>query len=185
MNLSAGNYTLNAIADGTGASSCTIRVIENTPTDEDSFGGTALALTDGQATLSATLTEEKTFNYVWIRILSGDYDFSFDTQLIDDDANSFVVFNRGNIDARPILTLYGSGTINLSIDDVQLFTINLGSEEHITLDSITMNAYKGDVLKNRLVIGDLSKLVFKTGTNILSWTGDVSRVDVSNESRWI
>jgi predicted phage tail component-like protein len=186
MTLDAGNYTLNAITVGTGENGCKIRVIESVPTDADSFGGSALNLADsGLSTLSATLTEEKTFNYLWVSISSGAKDFTLDAQLMADDVHSFEVFNRGNIFARPTLTIHGSGTIELIINGDDLFTINLGSDEYITLDAIDMNAYKGEVLKNRLVIGDYSNLQFKIGTNVISWTGIVTRVDVSNESRWI
>lgn len=186
MTLNAGNYTLNAITVGTGENGCKIRVIDSVPTDADSFGGSELSLADGGlATLTATVTDDEEYHYLWIRVPSGAKDFTLDAQLMADDVHSFEVFNRGNIFAKPTLTIYGTGTIKLSINNVELFTISLGNEGYITLDASDMNAYKGDILKNRLVVGDYSNLKFNIGTNLISWTGTVTRVDVSNESRWI
>jgi phage-related protein len=83
------------------------------------------------------------------------------------------------------LTIRGSGEIELSVNGVALFDISLGSEGYITIDAQTMNAYKGDDLKNRLVSGDYSKLLLPIGASVISWTGTVNEIDVENVSRWI
>lgn len=99
--------------------------------------------------------------------------------------NSFSVFNRGNTVARPTITIYGSGTIDLSINGVQLFTLTMSDAEYITIDSAQMNAYYGETLMNRAVVGDYSNLMFKVGTNTVSWTGTVTKIDVEKFARWI
>ena len=187
MTLGAGDYTLSAKTNGTGESACSIRVIGSVPSDADSFGGTYLPLENsGQASMDATLSASKTFNYVWVYITSGTaMNFTLDVQMLDNSVSSFDVFNRGNTFARPTLTIYGSGTINLSINDAELFVINLGDAEYITIDGVQMNAYQGNTLMNRSVIGDYSKMVFNIGTNTISWVGNVTQIDVENESRWI
>ena len=187
MTLDVGDYTLTTDTDGTGESGVSIRVIGNFPSDPDSFGNTSLALSNsGHAELSATLTESKTFNYVWVSIAVGtETNFILDAQMLNEDLDSCKVFNRGNTVSRPIITLYGSDNIVLSINGVELFTIALGSAGYITLDGQDMNAYKGNVLMNRSVVGDYSKLILKVGTNILSWVGNVTKVEVENVSRWI
>lgn len=187
MKLEAGAYTLIASTDGTGESACKIRVIGNTPSDADSFGGTFLQLdNDGSATLSATLIAEKTFNYIWFQIGAGiALSFMLLTEMINENFTSCEVFNRGNIKARPTMTIYGSGTIKLSINDVELFTINLGSAEYITLDGAGMNAYQGNILMNRQVTGDYNNLVLDVGVNTISWTGNVTKIEIENVSRWI
>ena len=103
----------------------------------------------------------------------------------DDESDSFTIFNRGNIVSRPTFTIYGSGTINLSINGTELFTINLGDAGFITLDGAQMNAYQGDILMNRYVVGDYNNLRFNIGTNTVSWTGTVSQIKVENYARWI
>ena len=187
MPLSAGNYTLVATTDGTGESACSIRVIGSVPSDADSFGGTYLPLQNsGRASMNATLSASKTFNYVWFYITSGTaLNFTLDVRMLNEELDSCQVFNRGNTTSRPTLTIYGSGTINLSINDAELFTINLDDAGFITLDGIQMNAYQGNILMNRSVVGDYSNLVLNMGTNTISWVGNVTQIEIGNISRWI
>lgn len=186
MTLDARNYTLQCLTDGSGESACLIRIIDSIPSDADSFGGTYLPLeNNGVATMNAVMLGEKTFNFAWIYITSGTVmDFTLNANLYD-DADSFSIMNRGNIVSRPKITIFGSGTINLSINGIELFTINLGDSEYITIDGIKMNAYQGNILKNRSVAGNYDNLVLKVGKNTISWTGHVSWIEVENFSRWI
>lgn len=187
MTLNAGDYTLQATTDGTGESACSIRVIGSVPSDADSFGGTYLPLSNsGQASMSATLSASKTFNYVWFYITSGTaIDFLLNVEMLNENLSSFDVFNRGNTNSRPTLTIYGSGTITLSINGAELFIIDLGDSEFITLDGLAMNAYQGNILMNRSVAGDYANLVLNVGTNTISWVGNVTQIEVGNVSRWI
>ena len=187
MTLGVGDYTLKATTDGTGESCCSIRVIGSVPSDADSFGGTYLPLSNsGLASMSATLTASKTFNYVWFYITSGTaMNFTLNVEMLNEDLDSCEVFNRGNINSRPALTIYGSGTINLSINGAQLFVINLADAEFITLDGEQMNAYQGNILMNRSVAGDYTNLVLNVGTNTISWVGNVTQLEIENVSRWI
>ena len=186
VTLGAGNYTLNAISDGTGESACSIRIVGSVATDDDSFGGTYLALESGTASLDAELSAQKTFNFLWIYVTSGTaLNFTLNTELFNDDVNSFSIFNRGNTLAKPKLTIYGSGIINLSINGVETFVINLGNARYITIDSAQMNAYQGNILMNRSVVGDYSQLVLNVGTNVISWTGNVEKIEIENFVRWI
>ena len=186
MTLEAGDYTLQAKTSGTVNGDCFLRVIGSTPTDADSFGGTYLPLFDGESVMSSTLTESKTYNYLWFNLSSGtEVDFALDLEMLNEDLSSCQVFNRGNVIARPKMTIYGAGEVVLSINDVELFTINLANVGWITLDGQEMNAYKGDVLMNRSVSGDYSNLTLKIGKNIISWSGYVTGIDIENVSRWI
>ena len=101
------------------------------------------------------------------------------------DSSQIQVFNRGNIVSRPKITLYGSGTINLSLNGTQILVISLGDAGYITIDSAQMNAYQGETFLNRYVTGDYDKLALKIGTNIISWTGTVTEIEVEDFSRWI
>ena len=187
MRLDEGNYTFKALTEGTGESAVALRVIGNAPSDADSFANTYLNLEDsGEATLTATLTAAKTFNYIWFYITSGTaIDFTLDAEMINNSISSFQIINRGNTIARPTLTIWGAGTINLYINGVELFTISLGDNEYITIDGEDMNAYKGSVYMNRLVIGDYDKLVLKAGLNVISWVGEVTKIEVEKGTRWI
>lgn len=95
------------------------------------------------------------------------------------------VMNNGNTNSKPVLTLHGSGTITLSINGMDAFVIELGNEGYIVIDSYQRNAYKDGVLKNRLVSGDYDNMSFNIGSNEISWSGDVTEIDIENYSRWI
>lgn len=177
-----GENTLSITTQGTGANLSQLRVIGDTPSDEDSFGGTYVQL-DSSVTLTDTLSESKTFRYIYLFIGRGSVDFTISAQMNNEDLTSFDVFNRGNIQSRPRITLYGSGTVNLSINNVELFTITLN--EYITIDGAEMNAYKGDTLSNRSVSGDYKNLLLNVGNNTISWVGNVSQIEIENVSRWI
>lgn len=187
MTLDIGSYTLLALTEGSGENAVKLRVIGSVPSDADSFGGQALQLLDaGAASLSAIMGASKTFNYIWFSIESGvAVDFRLDLQMLNESLDSCEIINRGNIFSRPRFTINGQGTLKLSINNVELFVIELGDEGYITLDGQEMNAYKGDVLMNRSVSGDYSNLKLGIGSNTISWTGNITSLEVENVSRWI
>lgn len=187
INADAGNYTLTAKSSGTKASACSIRLIDDIPSDAKSFGGTYLGLkNDDTATLSAELTASKKYNYVWFYITAGTaMDFTLDVELVQNDLDSISVINRGNIFSKPTITIYGSGTINLSLNGNQIFVIELGDAGYITINSAQMNAYQGETFMNRYVVGDYDNLALRIGTNTISWTGNVSGIEVEDFTRWI
>ena len=82
------------------------------------------------------------------------------------------------------MTLYGTGTINLSLNDVQLFVIDLADGE-ITIDFAEMNAYLNTVFKNRKVQGNYDLFNLNCGNNKISWTGTITKISMENYSRWI
>lgn len=101
---------------------------------------------------------------------------------------SINISNNGNIYSKPAITLYGSGTINLSLNGNQLFVINLGeTATNITIDAALLEAYRGttQTLMNRSVDGDYNNLTFNIGTNTVSWSGTLTQIVIQNYSRWI
>ena len=98
---------------------------------------------------------------------------------------SLTVRNNGNIYSKPIIKLYGSGTINLSINGTDVLTIALN--ESIVLDTQSQNAYDPETndYLNRSIIGDLTSLYLQVGVNTLSWIGNVTKVEIDYCSRWI
>lgn len=108
------------------------------------------------------------------------------TYTVQGSETSFEITNRGNVISRPVITVYGSGNVSFSINsNTNVFSIAFGTDDHITIDAETLNAYKGDTLKNRSVSCDYRKLYLKTGLNTLSWSGTVSKVEIVKGSRWI
>lgn len=98
---------------------------------------------------------------------------------------SVTIFNMGNYISAPIISITGSGDISLSLNGVQIFTIALGDQDHITIDTERMEATKDGNLMNRYVSGDYDDFVFQSGKNILTWTGTVAEISIANYSRWL
>ena len=98
---------------------------------------------------------------------------------------SLVVRNNGNIYSKPIITLTGSGTIDLSLNGTQVFTIELDGS--MVLDTQSQNAYDPNTkdFLNRSVIGDFKNLYLPVGANTISWVGNITKVEIDYCSRWI
>ena len=92
--------------------------------------------------------------------------------------------NNGNVIARPEVTVYGSGMVTLSLNG-KMIGVSISSDGYITLNGETMNAYKGDTLKNRSITGNLKYLYLPVGRWVIPWTGSVSKIVVKDGSRWI
>ena len=102
--------------------------------------------------------------------------------------SSISISNNGNIYSKPAITLYGTGTINLSLNGNQLFVINLGeTANYLTIDASLLEAYKNttETLMNRSVDGDYDNLRLKIGSNTLTWTGSLTKIIIENYSRWL
>ena len=101
------------------------------------------------------------------------------------DETSISIRNNGNIYSRPVLNITGSGNIAIYLNNNQLFNIALGDLGSITIDTLNMEAYKGTTLYNRLVTGEYDNFKLNVGNNVISWSGDITKLEIDNFSRWI
>lgn len=97
------------------------------------------------------------------------------------------VRNTGNIYSKPILTITGSGTVNVYINNTQILELKLSAAgEKIIIDVESMNATDTDGnYLNRQVTGDYDNLIFAVGSNSLRVTGTLTSVTIDKYSRWI
>lgn len=95
--------------------------------------------------------------------------------------------NIGNIYAKPILTIEGTGNIGVVLNDIQILDIDLTNNGKIAIDVPKLEAYNpdDDTLLNRLVTGDYMKLLINEGENTITFTGNVSGATLTNYIRWI
>ena len=179
----AGNYTLAVNLSGI-AKNCELRLISGDTSN--SFGGKAVALNDNTAlTLTADDTGTKTYNFLWVFIPDAiKVNFTMTVTLTNNRFNEITLRNRGNVIARPKITIYGSGKNELTLNGTSVLSVNI-DEDYIVIDSEEMNAYHGNILKNRQVTGDYSNLALRIGKNILSWSGTVTKIQIEKYSRWI
>lgn len=90
--------------------------------------------------------------------------------------------NPGTIYSEPIIKLYGSGNITLKIGTQKIEM--KGITDHIIIDSVLQNCYSatGENLNNK-VLGELAK--FDVGQNDVSWTGSVTKLEITPNWRWL
>jgi len=107
------------------------------------------------------------------------------TKTVDVSASSAVeVRNAGNYFSKPIITFTGKGTSDISVNGIQKCKLYLGeTSESITLDADKEEAYYGDTLKNRQMDGKF--ITLDVGRNVISWTGNLTQIDVTEYSRWL
>lgn len=98
---------------------------------------------------------------------------------------SMIVENLGNHTAKPLITLEGSGTVELRINGTYVcrYTFQSGGDT-VILDSEKQDAYLGNILKNRDMVGEFP--VFEKGNNVISWGGGtVESIRIERYSRWL
>lgn len=94
------------------------------------------------------------------------------------------VVNIGNHTAKPLITIKGSGTVELSVNGKQVCNYTFPSgEDTVIIDSEKQDAYWGNALKNRNMVGDFP--IFEKGNNEVAWTGTVERISIQHYSRWL
>lgn len=106
-------------------------------------------------------------------------------KVFSNPASAITVRNNGNYVSKPTIHIKGTGTINLSLNGVQLFRIDLSTTNSITIDTERLEAYNNDVLMNRYVVGDYDKFTLKVGANSVSWDGTLTYIAFEKQSRWI
>ena len=91
------------------------------------------------------------------------------------------ILNTGTFESEPIITVYGQGNITLTFNNSNIILNNI--EEKITINSEILNAYDGNSSLNNKMSGDFP--VFKLGENNISWTGSVTKLEITPNWRWI
>lgn len=110
-------------------------------------------------------------------------------KVFSNPTSDITVRNNGNYVSKPIIHIKGTGTINLSLNGVQLFRIDLSTINSIAIDTERLEAYSEDgsifKLMNRYVVGNYDKFALKVGANSVSWDGQLTYIAFENQSRWI
>ena len=110
------------------------------------------------------------------------FKYQVQNNILTINKNGSSIINVGTFKSKPIIVVYGSGKINLKVNES---TINLTDiQGMIILDSIIQDAYNdaGDNLNNK-VNGEF--IILKTGANKFEWNGSVSKIEVTPNWRWL
>lgn len=84
------------------------------------------------------------------------------------------IYNGGTHRSKPIIRVFGSGTIDLIVNGLTVNLTNVVAD--VTIDSQMIDAYKGTVLKNGDMAGEFP--IFEVGANTVSWTGTVTKLEI-------
>lgn len=96
----------------------------------------------------------------------------------------YEVFNEGLESSKPLMVLKGSGTVEISVNGVGIFSYTFPEgENEVYIDSEKEDAYLGNVLKNRNMNGEFPILIPKT--NKIEWSGDIESISILPRSRWL
>ena len=180
----SGSYTLTAETSGESAG-CALKLVSRSDPDGDSFGDRYIDLkNEGASSVTASAVGAE-YDALWLYVQAGaSVDFTLSAMMSNDNFRSITLTNRGNVISRPTVTVYGSGNAELAINAVTVLTLSI-DDGYITIDAGEMNAYHGDALMNRRVVGDYADLAMKEGENVISWSGDVTGIKVEDFSRWL
>lgn len=102
-----------------------------------------------------------------------------------DSETELLVVNQGLVNSRPIITIFGEGIIEIAINGYAQFQITIPeNEDEITIDSMLQEAYlvTPNNLRNRSMVGEFPTL--QPGQNIITWTGNLTRIKIHPKSRW-
>ena len=98
-----------------------------------------------------------------------------------DDEESVKVANQGYIDSKPVITIWGTGTVTLTVNNVDVCTLDFNNDAYLTVDSLEEECYKDLTLKNRQMTGQFPKL--RPGINTITWDGTITKIKVEPKSR--
>ena len=110
-------------------------------------------------------------------------------KVFSNPTSAITVRNNGNYVSKPIIHIKGTGAINLSLNGVQLFRIDLSTTNSIAIDTERLEAYNEDgsifKLMNRYIVGNYDKFALEVGANSVSWDGQLTYIAFEKQSRWI
>ncbi len=100
------------------------------------------------------------------------------------DETSLNVNNIGLEKSKPIIKLTGSGTVAISLNGATVFNYSFPENEtEVIINSIEEEAYLNGAYKNRNMSGVFP--ILEVGENIISWTGNLTKIEIEPKSRWL
>lgn len=101
-----------------------------------------------------------------------------------DGETSMTVDNIGLEKSKPIIKLTGSGTVAIQLNGATVFNyIFPENETEVIIDSIQEEAYLNGFYKNRNMTGEFP--ILEVGENTISWSGNLTKIEIEPKSRWL
>lgn len=93
----------------------------------------------------------------------------------------FSLFNIGTVDSEPIITIFGTGNITLYVNNQSISLKEIAGS--ITIDSEMQNAYCDSTSMNNKMSGDFP--ILNVGKNDISWLGNVTKLEIQPNWRYL
>lgn len=107
--------------------------------------------------------------------------YAITNNMVTKTTSPATLINTGTVPSDPIIKVYGTGSINLTINGKIINLTNVSS--YVTVDSELVDCYKDTTLKNNDMTGDFPELI--PGTNNISWTGTVTKIEITPNWRYL
>lgn len=92
------------------------------------------------------------------------------------------IYNKGMVASYPIITIYGNGNVSLTVNE-QIFNIQ-NINEFITINSEIMEVYKNSENQNNKY-NNFSFPIFTEQKNTVSFSGDITKIIIDPNFRWV
>lgn len=84
------------------------------------------------------------------------------------------IFNLGTYKSEPIVTVYGTGNLTLTIISNNITLTNV--QDYITINSVLKDCYKDNILCNFKMNGHFPVLL--QGENTINWQGNIKKIEL-------
>ena len=119
------------------------------------------------------------------------FQVSFDTYPFKYSVNRFdealelekpaVILGKGTVYSQPVITVYGSGAVTITINGADYPLDNV--DGHVTINSEIEECYKDAINMNNIFSADEFPQL-EPGDNTISWTGEVEKIEIQPNWRW-
>ena len=134
-----------------------------------------------QAQISETESVIKASGVFSVEFIAEPYEYQ-KTSLTSYTTKPISLTNQTTTTALPVIKIYGTGTVVLSVNGTGITLTGLTSS--IVLDSELQEAYTGLTTNmNSSMNGNFP--VLRIGNNTITWTGTVTKVEIDPQWRWL
>lgn len=119
------------------------------------------------------------------------FQVSFDTYPFKYSVNRFdealelekpaVILGKGTVYSQPVITVYGSGAVTITINGADYPLDNV--DGYVTINSEIEECYKSGLNMNNIFSADEFPRL-EPGDNTISWTGEVEKIEIQPNWRW-
>ena len=109
------------------------------------------------------------------------FGYLIDNDIITVSNNNFSFMGKGTYWSEPIIKVYGSGTVNLTINNTQMTLKDING--YIIVDTEKKRTHKDLTILNNKKVGDFPTLSYEINT--VSWSGSVTKIEITPNWRYL